>query len=72
LSRWVTGLAERRRPNVAAIARANKTVRMAWAMMNHNADYDPDTDQIAVQPKVSMLKLVNCEMAQTTHSPVYF
>ena len=42
LSRWVTGLAERRHPNVAAVALANKTVRMAWAMMNHDADYDPD------------------------------
>ena len=42
LSRWVTGLAERRHPNVAAVALANKTVRMAWAMMNHGADYDPE------------------------------
>ena len=42
LSRWVTGLAERRHPNVAAVALANKTVRMAWAMMNHDADYDPE------------------------------
>lgn len=42
LSRWLTGLAERRHPNVAAVALANKTVRMAWAMMNHDADYDPE------------------------------
>ena len=42
LSRWVTGLAERRHPNVAAVALANKTVRMAWAMMNHDADYAPE------------------------------
>ena len=42
LSRWVTGLAERRHPNVAAVALANKTVRMAWAVMNHDADYDPE------------------------------
>ncbi len=41
LSRWVTELAKRRHPNVAAVALANKTVRMAWAMMNHDADYDP-------------------------------
>jgi transposase len=32
LSRWVTGIANRRHPNVAAIALANKTARMAWAM----------------------------------------
>ena len=42
LSRWVTELAERSHPNVAAVALANKTVRMAWAMMNHDADYDPE------------------------------
>ncbi len=41
LSRWVTELAKRRHPNVAAVALANKTVRMAWAMMNQDADYDP-------------------------------
>ena len=42
LRRWVTGLAERLHPNVAAVALANKTVRMVWAMMNHNTDYDPE------------------------------
>ncbi len=42
LSRWVTELAQRRHPIVAAVALANKTVRMAWAMMNHDADYDPE------------------------------
>ena len=42
LSRWVTELAERRHPNVAAVALANKTVRMAWAMMSHDADYNPE------------------------------
>jgi transposase len=41
LSCWLTELAKRRHPNVAAVALANKTVRMAWAMMNHDADYDP-------------------------------
>ena len=42
LSRWVTELAERKHPNVAAVALANKTVRMAWAMMKYDADYDPE------------------------------
>ncbi len=42
LSRWVTGLAERRHLNVAAVALANKTVRMAWAMMRNESDYDPE------------------------------
>ena len=42
LSRWCTDIAQRRHPNVAAVALANKTVRMAWAMMQNNTDYDPD------------------------------
>ena len=42
LSRWVTALAQRRHLNVAAVALANKTVRMAWAMMRNEADYDPN------------------------------
>ena len=41
LSRWVTGLAKRRHPNVAAVALANKTARMAWAMIRKDEDYDP-------------------------------
>ncbi len=31
-----------RHPNVAAVALANKTARMAWAMLRHETDYDPD------------------------------
>ena len=42
LSRWVTGIATKRHPNVAAVALANKTVRMAWAMLRNKTDYDPD------------------------------
>ena len=42
LSRWVTGIAIRRHPNVAAVALANKTARMAWAMLRNETDYDPD------------------------------
>jgi transposase len=41
LSRWVTDIATRHHPNVAAIALANKTARMAWAMLRHGTDYDP-------------------------------
>jgi len=40
--RWVTELAQRSHPNVAAVALANKTVRMAWAMLRHGTDYDPE------------------------------
>ena len=42
LSRWVTSIAQRRHPNVAAVALANKTARMAWAMLRNETDYDPD------------------------------
>jgi len=42
LSRWATHLAARRHPNVAAVALANKTVRIAWAMLTHDTDYNPE------------------------------
>jgi transposase len=42
LSRWVIGIAQRRHPNVAAVALANKTARMAWAMLRNETDYDPE------------------------------
>jgi len=42
LSRWVTGIAQRRHPNVAAVPLANKTARMAWAMLRNETYYDPD------------------------------
>ena len=41
LSRWVKDLGARRHTNVVAVALANKTVRMAWAMMTKEVDYDP-------------------------------
>ena len=42
LSQWVTGLAARSHPNVAAVALANKTARIAWAMIRHGSDYHPE------------------------------
>jgi transposase len=42
LSRWVTNLAARSHYNVAAAALANKTARMAWAMLRNGTDYQPD------------------------------
>ena len=42
LSQWVTGLAARSHPNVAAVAMANKTARIAWAMIRTGADYQPE------------------------------
>ncbi|MNF31286.1 Transposase IS116/IS110/IS902 family protein [compost metagenome] len=42
LSQWAVRLAERSHPNVAAIALANKTARMAWAMLRTGTDYQAD------------------------------
>jgi len=41
LSQWVTRLSARSHPNVAAVALANKTARMAWAMLRNGTDYQP-------------------------------
>jgi len=41
LSQWVTRLAARSHINVAAAALANKTTRMAWAMLARGTDYQP-------------------------------
>ena len=40
LSRWVIRLADRRHPNVAAAALANKTTRIAWAMLSRGTNYE--------------------------------
>lgn len=41
LSLWVLRIAAARHPNVAAVALANKTARIAWAMIRHETDYRP-------------------------------
>jgi transposase len=41
LSKWVIRIADRRHPNVAAAALANKTTRIAWAMLNRGTNYQP-------------------------------
>jgi len=41
LSKWVTRLAARSHINVAAAALANKTTRMAWAMLSRGTNYQP-------------------------------
>jgi transposase len=42
LSQWVTRIATTRHPNVAAVAMANKTARIAWAMIKNGTDYQPE------------------------------
>jgi transposase len=47
LSRWAKDLAARRHPNIAAVALANKTVRMAWAILKNEEDYQPDKTMVS-------------------------
>ena len=41
MSQWLQTLVKRKHINVATVALANKTARVAWAMVHHDADYDP-------------------------------
>lgn len=45
LSVWIQKLCHRRNRNVAAVALANKTARLAWALLTREADYDPEYGQ---------------------------
>jgi transposase len=40
-SQWLVKLRERRHPNIAAVALANKNARIAWAMLSGDETYDP-------------------------------
>ena len=42
LSQWVMRIASERHQNIAAVALANKTVRIAWAMITNGSDYHPE------------------------------
>lgn len=42
-SRWLTKLLERKPARFATVAMANKTARIAWAVLTHNAPYNPQT-----------------------------
>lgn len=42
LSLWVTRISTTRHPNIAAVAMANKTARIAWAMIRKGCDYQPE------------------------------
>ncbi|MBV8047464.1 MAG: IS110 family transposase [Paludibacterium sp.] len=50
LSVWVQSLCRRRNKNVAAVALANKTMRMAWALLTSGAEYQPEYGPGSVQP----------------------
>ncbi len=40
-SQWIRTLLTRKHTNVVVVALANKTARMAWALMRYEVDYDP-------------------------------
>lgn len=39
---WLVKLIKRRNINVAAVALANKTARIVWALLTHKSEYQPD------------------------------
>jgi transposase len=39
---WLANLLNRRHPNIAAVALANKNVRTVWALLAHGRDFNPD------------------------------
>lgn len=41
LSKWLQALVARKHPNVVIVALANKTARIAWAIVHNATDYDP-------------------------------
>ena len=42
---WLVKLIKRRNVNVAAVALANKTARIVWALLTHKSEYQPDYRQ---------------------------
>lgn len=49
-SPWLKGLLARRPKNVAAVALANKNVRIAWALLTRGGRYEPDHQRRALAP----------------------
>ena len=41
-SSWLNKLLNRRHTNVAAVAQANKTARIVWALLAHSREFRPD------------------------------
>jgi len=41
LSLWIQRLSKRKHTNTVVVALANKTARMAWALLHHERDYEP-------------------------------
>ena len=50
---WLARLIARRNRNVAAVALANKNVRIAWALLAHQRDFEPDYVSVAPNRQLS-------------------
>ena len=47
MSRWINDLVQRRNPNIAAVAVANKNARTSWALLTRDEDYRAPVSQAA-------------------------
>ena len=47
--KWLLSIADRCGPFVAAVAQANKTARIIWAVLAHGVEYQPTLDNISNQ-----------------------
>jgi transposase len=47
---WLAHLAERRNPNIAAVALANKNAPIVWALLAHGKDYQPEYESALAAP----------------------
>jgi hypothetical protein len=54
-SRWLTNLAARRHRNIATVAQANKTVRIAWAILTREQRYRSNGRPERPKPSTSLL-----------------
>jgi transposase len=46
-NQWVGQLLQRKHPNIAAVALANKNVRTVWALLAHGREFDPSFKPVA-------------------------
>ena len=42
LNQWLHALLDRKHPNIVCVALANKTARIAWAVVHNDGTYDPE------------------------------
>lgn len=53
LSLWLNRLSACKHRNVVTVALAAKTARMAWSLVRHEVDYDPNLASMRLSPEVS-------------------